>query len=85
MAYEELVGLAQQALLLSVALSLPVVVAAMLASAVSAFAQSATRIVDATLSQLPRLLVVAFVLMTFGPWMGKELVAFAVRAFATPS
>lgn len=85
MGYEDMVGLGRQALLLSLMVSLPVVFAAALISVVTAALQTATRVVDSTVSHLPRLLVVTLVLGLAGPWMGKEILAFAVRAFAVRS
>jgi flagellar biosynthesis protein FliQ len=55
-----LVGSAQQALVLSLAIAMQ----------------------DPTISHLPRLLAVAAALAVFGPWMGRQLVAFAMRMFA---
>lgn len=75
----ELVSLGEQALLLSVAVSLPIVAALALTSLVISVLQSATQITDSTLSHLPRLLVAAVVLAVLGRWMGSEIAAFAVR------
>jgi flagellar biosynthetic protein FliQ len=73
---------AQEALLLSVAVSLPVVAVAALAGLVIAVLQAATQVQDFTLAHLPRLLVVALVLALSGPWMGSQIAAFAARVFA---
>lgn len=85
MGYDDLVGLAQQALLLSVAVSLPVIVAATLVGIVVSIVQAMTQVSDTTLSHLPRFLVVALVLAVLGPWMGKEILAFAARALTLAS
>lgn len=85
MGYDDLVGLAQQALLLSVAVSLPVVVAAALVGLLMSALQALTQVGDTTVSHLPRFLVVAFVLVMLGPWMGREILAFAARAFTAAS
>lgn len=77
-----LVSLAEQALLLSVAISLPVVGALALASLVVSVVQSTTQIADTTLSHLPRFLVAVVVLAVVGRWMGSEVAAFAVRMFS---
>jgi len=73
--------LGQEALLLAVAVSLPVVAVAALVGLIVAVLQAATQIQDATLAHLPRLLVVAVVLALLAPWMGAEIAAFALRAF----
>ena len=78
----DLVVLAQQALLLSVAISLPVVAVAALVGGVVAVLQAATQVQDSTLGHLPRLVAVAVVLAVGGAWMGSEIAAFAVRVFS---
>jgi flagellar biosynthetic protein FliQ len=77
-----LVPLAEQALLLSVAVSLPVVGALALVSLVVSVFQSTTQVTDSTLSHLPRFLVAVVVLAVLGRWMGSEVAAFAVRMFS---
>ncbi|MCB9586822.1 MAG: flagellar biosynthetic protein FliQ [Polyangiaceae bacterium] len=72
---------AQEALLLSIAVSLPVIGAAALAGLFVAIFQAATQVQDITLAHLPRLLVVAVVLALAGPWMGHQIASFAARAF----
>ena len=57
-----LAALGQEALLLAVAVSLPVVAIAALVGLLVAVLQAATQVQDATLAHLPRLLVVAVVL-----------------------
>ncbi len=77
----DLTSLAQQALLLSVAVALPVVGAAALIGLVVSALQAATQIQDYTLGHLPRLLVVVAVLVATGPWIGTQIAEFALRAF----
>jgi type III secretion HrpO family protein len=73
---------AQQALLLVVAVSLPVLgVAAVVGLVVAAF-QAASQIQDPTLAHLPRLLAVVAALALLGPWMGHEVASFAAHVFA---
>lgn len=77
-----LVGNAQEALLLAVAVSLPVVGAAALIGLLVAVFQAATQVQDATIAHLPRFVVVAVVLALAGPWMGAQIASFAARVFA---
>jgi type III secretion HrpO family protein len=77
----ELTTLSQQALLLSVAVALPVVGAAALIGLLVSVVQAATQVQDHTIGHLPRLLVVVAVLAASGPWMGAQIAEFAVRAF----
>ena len=78
----ELTQLAQEALLLGVAVSLPIVGVAALAGLVVAVFQAATQVQDFTLAHLPRFVVVAVALAIVGPWMGQQIAAFAFRAIS---
>ncbi|MCC6216909.1 MAG: type III secretion system export apparatus subunit SctS [Polyangiaceae bacterium] len=73
--------MAQEALLLAVAVSLPVVGVAAVVGLAVAVLQAATQIQDSTLAHLPRLVVVAIALAIAGPWMGREIALLAERAF----
>jgi flagellar biosynthetic protein FliQ len=76
-----LVEYAQEAMVLSLAVALPIVgVAALVGLLVAAF-QAASQIQDATISHLPRMLAVAAALVICGPWMGHQIAAFAERMF----
>jgi flagellar biosynthetic protein FliQ len=76
-----LVAYAQEALLLTVALSLPVIgVAAVVGMFVAAF-QAATQVQDVTIAHLPRLVAVVGALVVLGPWMGTQVATFAERLF----
>lgn len=78
----DLAAQAQEALLLSVAVSLPVVAVAAVVGLVVAVLQAATQIQDITLSHLPRFLAVAGALALLGPWMGTQIATFAARVLA---
>ena len=69
----------QQALLLAVGVSLPLVAVAALVGLLVAVVQAATQVQDATLAHLPRFLAVAVTLAALGPWMGRQIAAFALR------
>jgi flagellar biosynthesis protein FliQ len=73
---------AEEALLLSVAVALPVVAIAALVGLVVAVLQAATQVQDMTIAHLPRFLAVAVALAVLGPWMGHQIAAFAARIFA---
>ncbi len=77
-----LVHSAQQALLLVVALSLPVLAVAAVVGLVTAALQAATQIQDPTLAHLPRLLAVVAALAIVGPWMGHTIAEFAAQMFS---
>jgi type III secretion HrpO family protein len=74
--------LGENALLLAIAVSLPVIGVAALVGALVSALQAATQLQDATLSHLPRLLAVALALVVLGPWMGAEIAKFAVEVLA---
>jgi flagellar biosynthesis protein FliQ len=76
-----LVEHAQEALLLAIALCLPIIgVAALVGLFVAAF-QAASQIQDPTIAHLPRLLAVVAALVFFGPFIGHEIGTFAERMF----
>jgi type III secretion HrpO family protein len=77
-----LVHHAQQALLLVVAVSLPVLSVAAIVGLFVAALQAASQIQDPTLAHLPRLLAVVAALVLLGPWMGSAIGAFATHMFA---
>ena len=70
-------GLARDALWLVVLLAAPVLLAGLFtAFAISVF-RAATRILEPTLSFVPKLIVMLLVLAILGSWMGGQLVEFA--------
>ena len=75
------VALAREALVLAVALSLPIVAAAAVVGLVVGALQSATSLQDAALAHLPKLVVVAVATALLSPWIGRTLTSFATRAF----
>ncbi len=70
---------AQNALLLSLAVVLPVLAIAAVVGLVVAAFQAASQIQDPTIAHLPRLLAVVVALVVLGPWMGSQIGAFAER------
>ena len=71
-----------QALLLSIAVALPVLGVAAVVGLIVAALSAATQIQDPTVSHLPRLLGVAAALLVFAPWMGYQIAEFARQMFA---
>lgn len=70
-------GLARDALWLVALLAAPILLAGLFtAFAISVF-QAATKILEPTLSFVPKLIVMLLVLALFGSWMGGQLVEFA--------
>lgn len=81
MSMTDLLSFAQQALVLSLAVALPVLAIGAVVGLLMAVLQAATQVQDPTLAHLPRVVAVAAALAVFGPWMGREIAAFAARAF----
>ena len=81
MALSELVSLAQRALLLSVLVSLPVLLVAAVIGLVMAVFQAATQVHDAALAHFPKVVAVAIALALVGPWMGRQILEFALYTF----
>lgn len=70
---------AQAALLLSVAVALPVLAIAAVVGLVVAAFQAASQIQDPTIAHVPRLVAVVAALVVLGPWMGSQIGTFAER------
>ena len=77
-----LVSYSQQAVMLSLAVVLPVLAVGAVVGLLMAALQAATQVQDPTLAHLPRIVAVSAALAVFGPWMGREVAAFAVRMFS---
>ena len=72
-----LVQHAQEALMLAVAVSLPIVAIAAVVGMVVAAVRAASQIQDPTIAHLPRMLAIVGALVVLGPWMGHQVGAFA--------
>ncbi|MDB4946267.1 MAG: Flagellar biosynthesis protein FliQ [Labilithrix sp.] len=70
---------AQNALLLSLVVVLPILGVAAIVGLIVAAVQAASQIQDPTIAHLPRLLAVIAALAVLGPWMGSQIGAFAER------
>jgi flagellar biosynthetic protein FliQ len=66
---ESVLALAQQALQVTLLMSAPPLLAALLTGLVVSVFQAATQINEMTLSFIPKLLAIFVVLVLFGPWM----------------
>ena len=77
-----LVTYGQQALMLTLALVLPVLAIGAIVGLLMAVLQAATQVQDPTLAHLPRLVAVITAIAVFGPWMGREIAQFAAVVFS---
>ena len=79
---EAVMTLGQRALEVTLLLSGPLLLSALVAGVVIGMLQAATQINEATLSFLPKLVAIAVTLMLAGPWMLSLLVDYLQRVFA---
>ena len=76
---EEVMTQGQQALQLALMVSAPMLLAALAVGLLVGLFQAATQINEATLSFIPKLIVMAAVLVFAGPWMLRLLTEFTRR------
>ncbi len=81
MSPESVLSLIQQGLELTMLLSAPLLLAALGTGLVVSIFQAATQINETTLSFIPKLIVMAVVLVATGPWMLNLLVDYTRRLF----
>lgn len=77
-----LLALAREGLLLSLALAAPLVIAALIASALTGIVGAVTQVRDPSLGMAPRVAAVALALIASAPFIAHQVVAFAARALA---
>jgi flagellar biosynthetic protein FliQ len=73
---ETVMDLAHQSLLMTAMLAAPLLLVALVAGLVIGMLQAATQINEATLSFIPKLLLIVLTLFAAGPWMLRELIDF---------
>jgi flagellar biosynthetic protein FliQ len=76
---EMTISLARETLKIVLALSAPVLIAAMAVSLTVSIGQVLTSIQDSTIATVPRLAAVAGAIMLLAPWMLRKLVGFTVQ------
>jgi len=75
--------IAQQALFVTVLVSAPLLLTALIVGLVVSIFQAATQINEMTLSFIPKLLAIFAVLLITGPWMITQLVDYVQRLFTS--
>jgi flagellar biosynthetic protein FliQ len=75
------IDLARQAVVLTLVVGAPVLLAGLLAAAIVGVLQAATQVQDQTLSFVPKLLAVVLTGLVAGPWMLSRLVDFSREMF----
>lgn len=77
MNFDDIVGLASEALMLCLLLSLPAVLTSSIVGLLVAFVSAITSLQDQSISQGIKLLAVTIVVVIAAPWGGSTLVQFA--------
>ncbi|MCC7115286.1 MAG: flagellar biosynthesis protein FliQ [Burkholderiales bacterium] len=83
MTSQTVLSLTQQALWITMLVSAPLLVAALVVGLVVAVLQAATQINEMTLSFIPKLVAMFAALVVAGPWMLTTLVEFTQRLFGS--
>lgn len=76
MTVDELTRLIAESLYLALLISAPALVAALVVGAIVSVLSAATQVQEQSLSFVPKLAIVALVLVMFGGWMAGELIGF---------
>ena len=78
----QFVALGVQTLKLALILSLPMLLAGLIAGLAISIFQATTQINEMTLSFIPKIIVVAVVMIVTMPWMMNEMIDFTKHIFA---
>jgi flagellar biosynthetic protein FliQ len=73
---DTVVAVGRQSMEVIMLLAAPILLSSLLVGLVIAMFQAATQINEMTLSFVPKLIVVALVMMATGPWMLRQIVGF---------
>jgi flagellar biosynthetic protein FliQ len=80
---QAVLGIAQQALVVTLLLSGPLLLTALAVGLVVSIFQAATQINEMTLSFIPKLLAMFAVMLIAGPWMLQQFVDYVQRLFGS--
>ena len=76
---DSVMEIGRQALEVTILLAAPILLASLAVGLLIAMFQAATQINEMTLSFVPKLMVVAAVMMLAGPWMLRQIIGFTER------
>ena len=76
-------GFAQNALVVTLALAGPVLLASLVIGSLVSLFQAATQINETTLTFVPKIIGVALVVALLGSWMGQQILTFTANVFAS--
>jgi len=77
----EVMGILQQAIATAIMLAAPLLLVSMAIGLLIAILQAATQIHEQTITFVPKLLLLALMLIIAGPWMLRTLMDFITRVF----
>ncbi len=80
---ESVMTIGQQALQVTLMVSAPMLISALAVGLLVSIFQAATQINEMTLSFIPKLLVIFFMMIVFGSWMIGQLVDFTQRLYSS--
>jgi flagellar biosynthetic protein FliQ len=80
---ETVLTIAQQAMQVTVMISAPLLLSALVTGLLVSLFQAATQLNEMTLSFIPKLLVVILVIILAGPWMIDTMVDYMRRLFSS--
>ncbi len=76
---DSVVSVGRQAMEVTMLLAAPILLASLAVGLIVAMFQAATQINEMTLSFVPKLMVIAVVMITAGPWMIRQITGFTTR------
>lgn len=76
---DSVVNIGRQAMEVTMLLAAPILLASLAVGLIIAMFQAATQINEMTLSFVPKLMIVAVVMMSAGPWMLRQITGFTQR------
>jgi flagellar biosynthetic protein FliQ len=76
---DSVVNVGRQAMEVTMLLAAPILLSSLVVGLIIAMFQAATQINEMTLSFVPKLIVVALVMMAAGPWMLRQITGFTER------
>ena len=79
---ESIISVGQQAIWVTLLLSAPLLGIALVVGLLVSIFQAATQLNEMTLSFVPKILAMGFILVVAGPWMLHLLMDFTVRLFS---
>ena len=76
---DTVVNVGRQAMTVTMLLAAPILLASLAVGLIIAMFQAATQINEMTLSFVPKLMIIAVVMITAGPWMIRQITGFTTR------